>query len=158
MYGYRKTYLKYCIIQKGVFLLKIMICGSIGYGGIEKIKKLYSILKEKGFDTIDHLFEKDMDYSHINDFRCKPELSRNIVEHDLKHVSMADILVVIAHSPSYGTGMEMVIAKNNFKQIILLASDPLPTPWPVYYSDFVVNDEQELFQILDELEQRSLID
>lgn len=135
-----------------------MICGSIGYGGIEKIKKLYSILKEKGFDTIDHLFEKDMDYSHINDFRCKPELSKNIVEHDLKHVSMTDILVVIGHSPSYGTGMEMVIAKNNFKQIILLASDPLPTPWPVYYSDFVVKDEQELFQILDELEQRSLID
>ena len=46
--------------------------------------------------------------------------------------------------------MEMVIAKNNFKQIILLAVDPLPNSWPVYYSDFVVKDEQELFQTLDE--------
>ncbi len=37
-----------------------------------------------------------MDYSHINDFRDKPELSKDIVEHDLKHVSMAGVLVVIA--------------------------------------------------------------
>ena len=134
-----------------------MICGSIGYGGIEKIKKLYSILKEKGFDTIDHLFEKDMDYSHLNDFRDRPELSKKIVEHDLKHVSMADVLVVIANDPSYGTVMEIVIAKNNYKQIILLASDPLPTPWPVYFSDFIVKDEQELFQLLGNMEQRDIM-
>ena len=152
-----KTYLNYCIIQKGVFLLKIMICGSIGYGGIEKIKKLYAILKEKGFDTIDHILGKDMDYSHINDFRDKPELSKDIVEHDLKHVSMADVLVVLADSPSYGTGMEMVIAKNNCKQIILLAGDALPTPWPVYFSDFVVREEQELFQLLSKMERRGLL-
>jgi hypothetical protein len=137
---------------KGVFLLKIMICGSIGYGGIEKIKKLYAILKEKGFDTIDHLLGKNMDYSSINDFRDKPELSKDIVEYDLTHVSMADVLVVIADSPSYGTGMEMVIAKNNCKQIILLAINPLPTPWPVYFSDFIVRDEQELFQLLNEMD------
>ena len=134
-----------------------MICGSIGYSGIGKIKELYAILKDKGFDTIDHILEKNMDYSHINDFRCKPELSKNIVEHDLKHVSMADILVVIAHSPSYGTGMEMVIAKNNCKQIILLASDVLPTPWPVYFSDFILNDEQELFQLLSKMERRDTL-
>ena len=98
-----------------------------------------------------------MDYSHINDFRDKPELSKDIVEHDLKHVSMADVLVVIAVSPSYGAGMEMAIAKNNCKQIILLASYPLPTPWPVYFSDFVVKDEQELFQLLIKMERRGLL-
>ena len=65
-----------------------MICGSIGYGGIEKIKKLYDVLKEKGFDTMNHLLEKNMDNSHINDFRDKPELSKDVVEHDIKHVSM----------------------------------------------------------------------
>ncbi len=134
-----------------------MVCGSIGYGGIEKIQKLYALLKEKGFDTIGHLLEKDMDYSHINDFRDRPELSKGIVEHDLKHVSMADVLVVIANSPSYGTGMEIVIAKNNRKQIILLASNPLPTPWPVYFSDFIVKDEQELFQLLNTMEQRGVM-
>ena len=137
--------------------MKIMICGSIGYGGIEKIKKLYAILKEKGFDTIDHILDKNMDYSPINDFRDKPELSKKIVEHDLNHVSMADVLVVIADSPSYGAGMEMVIAKNNCKQIILLASDTLPTPWPVYFSDFMVKDEQELFQLLSKMERRGLL-
>ncbi len=133
-----------------------MVCGSIGYGGVEKIKILYTALKEKGFDSINHLLDNDMDYSHINDFRGKPELSKNIVEHDLKHVGMADVLVVIADSPSYGTGMEMAIAKMNCKQIVLLASDPLPTPWPVYFSDFVVKDEQELFQLLNKMERRGL--
>jgi len=134
-----------------------MICGSIGYGGIEKIKELYAILKDKGFDTIDHILDKNMDYSHINDFRDKPELSKDIVEHDLKHVSMADVLVVIADSPSYGTGMEMLIAKNNFKRIVLLAIDALPTPWPVYFSDFIVKDEQELFQLLSKMERKGLL-
>ena len=134
-----------------------MICGSIGYGGIEKIKKLCAVLKERGFDTIDHILGKNMDYSSINDFRDKPKLSKDIVEHDLKHVSMADVLVVIANSPSYGAGMEMVIAKNSCKQIILLASESLPTPWPVYFSDFIVNDEQELFQLLSKMERRDLL-
>ena len=134
-----------------------MVCGSIGYGGIEKIQKLYDLLKAKGFDTANHLLEKDMDYSHINDFRDRPELSKGIVEHDLKNVSMADVLVVIANSPSYGTGMEIVIAKNNCKQIILLASNPLPTPWPVYFSDFIVKDEKELFRLLGNMEQRGVL-
>ena len=83
-----------------------------------------------------HLLSVPSDQSPMKDKtgeKCAvgQETSKNIVEHDLKHVGMADVLVVIAHSPSYGTGMEMVIAKNSFKQIILLASYPLPTPWPV---------------------------
>jgi hypothetical protein len=57
-----------------------MVCGSIGYGGIEKIKRIYKRLKENGFDTVDHLLEKDMDYSHIDDFRDKLKLSQVIVE------------------------------------------------------------------------------
>jgi diphthamide synthase subunit DPH2 len=60
---------------------------------------------------------------------------------------MADVLVVIACSPSYGAGMEVAIAKNNCKLIILLASYPIPTPRPVYFSDFVVKVEQKLFQL-----------
>ncbi len=53
-----------------------MVCGSIGYGGIEKIMGLYAVLTEKGFDAINHLLEKDMDYSHIYDFRDKLKLSQ----------------------------------------------------------------------------------
>lgn len=48
-----------------------MVCGSIGYGGIEKIRKLYTVLTEKGFNAINHLLEKGMDYSHTYDFRDK---------------------------------------------------------------------------------------
>ncbi|MBA3978781.1 MAG: nucleoside 2-deoxyribosyltransferase [Nitrosopumilus sp.] len=125
-----------------------MVCGSIGYGGIEKIRGLYTVLKEKGFDTINHLLEKDMDYSHINDFRDKRKLSQAIVEHDLDCIDNADVLVVILNSPSYGTAMEMLIAKDKGKRIVLLAKDSVPTPWPIYVSDFIVRDEQELFQLL----------
>jgi nucleoside 2-deoxyribosyltransferase len=125
-----------------------MVCGSIGYGGIEKIRGLYTVLKEKGFDTINHLLEKDMDYSHINDFRDKRKLSQAIVEHDLDCIDNADVLVVILNSPSYGTAMEMLIAKDKGKKIVLLAKDSVPTPWPIYVSDFIVRDEQELFQLL----------
>ena len=53
-----------------------MVCGSIGYGGIEKIRRLYAVLTERGFDSINHLLEKDMDYSHIYDFRDKLKLSQ----------------------------------------------------------------------------------
>jgi nucleoside 2-deoxyribosyltransferase len=133
-----------------------MVCGSIGYGGIEKIQKLYDLLKAKGFDTANHLLEKGMDYSHINDFRDWPELSKGIVEHDLRHVDMADVLIVVANGPSYGTGMEMAVAKDAGKKIILLADDPMPTPWPVHFSDFVVRGEQELFQLLSCMQEEGL--
>jgi nucleoside 2-deoxyribosyltransferase len=131
-----------------------MVCGSIGYGGIEKIKRLYKVLKEKGFDTVNHLLEKDMDYSHINDFRDKQEISQVIVEHDLECIDNADVLVVLVNGPSYGTAMEMLIAKGKGKRIVLLAKDPVPTPWPIYFSDFIVRDEQELYQLLNETGQQ----
>ncbi len=132
-----------------------MVCGSIGYGGIEKIRGLYTVLKEKGFDTINHLLEKDMDYSHINDFRDKRKLSQAIVEHDLDCIDNADVLVVILNSPSYGTAMEMLIAKDKGKKIVLLANGSVPTPWPIYFSDFIVRDEQELFQLLHKFRQQA---
>lgn len=75
--------------------------------GIEKIRRLYAVPTEKGFDATDHLLEKDMDYSHIYDFRDKLKLSQVIVEHDLECIDNADVLVVIVNSPSYGTAMEM---------------------------------------------------
>ena len=132
-----------------------MFCGSIGYGEIEKIRRLYSVLTEKGFDAINHLLEKDMDYSHIYDFRDKLKLSQVIVEHDLECMDNADVLVVIINSPSYGTAMEMLIAKGKGKKIVSLAKDSVPTPWPIYFSDFIVRDEQELFRLLNEIRQQN---
>lgn len=128
-----------------------MVCGSIGYGGINEIRRLYALLREKGYDIVDHLIEKGMDYSDINDFRDKKELSHEIVKHDLEYVNKSDIIIVVANSPSYGTAMEMLIAKEKGKKVIVLAKDPIPTPWPINFSDFIVKDEFELIKLLDKL-------
>jgi nucleoside 2-deoxyribosyltransferase len=128
-----------------------MVCGSIGYGGVDKIRKMYSLLRRKGFDIVDHLVHKGMDYSDIRDFRDKKELSQQIVIHDLQFVEKADVIVVIANRPSYGTAIEMYMAKNSNKKVILLAGDPVPTPWPVIFSDYVVRNEGDLITLLEEL-------
>lgn len=128
-----------------------MVCGSIGYGGINEIRRLYALLREKRYDIVDHLIEKGMDYSDINDFRDKKELSHEIIKHDLEYVNKSDIIIVVANSPSYGTAMEMLIAKEGGKKVIVLAKDPIPSPWPINFSDFIVKDESELIKLLDKL-------
>lgn len=129
------------------FYLKVMVCGSIGYGGVDEIRRPYNLIHEKGFDVVNHLVEKGMDYSDIDDFRDKIELCQEIVKHDLEYVNKVDIRVILASSPSYGTAMEMLIAKDKGKRIILLAKDKVPTPWPINFSDFIVRGEQELFEL-----------
>lgn len=133
--------------------MKIMVCGSIGYGGVHEIRQMYSFLGNEGFDIIDHLVSRGMDYSDIEDFRDKKDLSHEIVDHDLEFIKKADVLVVLSKRPSYGTGIEMFIAKNSGKQVILFAKEPVPTPWPVNFSDRIITCEQELIKLLHELEE-----
>jgi hypothetical protein len=128
-----------------------MVCGSIGYGGIDKIRKIYSLLRQKGFDIVDHLVHKGMDYSDIRDFRDKKELSQQIVSHDLQYLEKVDVVIVLTDRPSYGAGIEMYIARNLNKKVILMAKDPLPTPWPVNFSDYVVRSENRLIMLLEQL-------
>ena len=128
-----------------------MVCGSIGYGGVDEIRRIYSLLHQKGFDIVDHLVHKRMDYSDIADFRDMKELSQQIVNHDLQFVEKTDVIVVVANRPSYGTAIEMYIAKNSNKKVILLASNPVPTPWPVNFSDYVVRNEGDLIALFEEL-------
>jgi nucleoside 2-deoxyribosyltransferase len=106
---------------------------SIGYGDISDIKNLYAFLVSNGFSIVDHIVHKGMDYSHICDFRDKQDLSSKIVKHDLKYIENSDAVVVIANGPSYGTAIEMFVAKGLSKKIILFAKDPVPTPWPVCF-------------------------
>jgi hypothetical protein len=134
--------------------MKIMVCGSIGYDGINEIRQLYLFLGKEGFGIIDHLASKGMDYSDIKDFRDKKDLSNQIVKHDLEFIKKSDVLVVLANRPSYGTGIEMFIAKNSGKRVMLLAKEPVPTPWPVNFSDRIVTSEHELVKSLHELEQK----
>lgn len=129
-----------------------MVCGSIGYGGIQHIREFYSILLKEGFDVLRHVEEKSMDYSDIQDFRDKRDLSKEIVNHDLEYVKKADVIVVMmSKTPSYGTWMEMYVAKMAGKKVILVANEPIPTPWPIHFSDYIVNDMKELIKKLHEL-------
>ncbi|MGA7367925.1 MAG: nucleoside 2-deoxyribosyltransferase [Nitrososphaeraceae archaeon] len=128
-----------------------MVCGSIGYGGVDKIRQMYTILRRKGFEIVDHLVHKGMDYSDVRDFRNKKELSQQIVSHDLQYIEKADVIIVVANGPSYGTGIEMYIAKNLNKKVILLANDPVPTPWPVNFSDYITRNEDGLITLLEQL-------
>jgi nucleoside 2-deoxyribosyltransferase len=131
-----------------------MVCGSMGYGGVNDIKNLYDFLKNSGFSIVDHMVHKGMDYSDIKDFRDKRDLSHQIVNHDLEYIEKSDVVIVISNSPSYGTGIEMFVAKNTGKKIILLAKDPVPTPWPVHFSDYIVTTEDELIKLLHDLEKK----
>jgi hypothetical protein len=42
----------------------------------------------------------------------------------------------------------MFVAKSLGKKIILFAKDPVPTPWPVHFSDHIATSEDQLFLIL----------
>ena len=132
-----------------------MICGSIGYGGLWYIEDLYSFLCGKGFDVVNHIMDRRMNYSAIKDFRRRKRLSGKIVEHDLNYVRQADVLVVIADRPSYGTAIEVFIAKKYGKKIILLAKDPIPTPWLVNFSDYILTSQDGLVRLLHRLEKNS---
>ncbi|HET7149410.1 MAG TPA: nucleoside 2-deoxyribosyltransferase [Candidatus Nitrosopolaris sp.] len=125
-----------------------MVCGSIGYGGIDDVRRFYTLLATEGFEIVDHIVGKEMDYSDIKDFRNKKELSHQIVNHDLEYVKKADVLIVLASPPSYGAAIEMFVAKNSGKKIILLAKDPVPTPWSINFSDYVVTTEEALIKLL----------
>ena len=129
-----------------------MLCGSIGYGGINEIKDLYTLLVNKGFSVIDHIVHTGTDYSRIKDFRDKQDLSFKIINSDLKYIENSDAIVAIANGPSYGTAIEIFVAKNLGKKIILFAKDPVPTPWPVYFSDHIATSEEQLYGILRNLD------
>ena len=129
-----------------------MICGSIGHGGVENIKNFYNFLKNESFDVLEHIQAEGMDYSHISDFRDKKELSQKIVDHDLEFVKKADVVVVLVDVPSYGTAVEMYIAKKLGKKIILFGEKPVPTPWPIYFSDRIIKTKEDLVKELRKIE------
>ena len=129
-----------------------MVCGSIGHGGIGDIRYFHSLLKKEGFDIIDHISVEGMDYSDTRDFRDKKDFSSKIVNHDLEYVKESDILVILAYRPSFGTAIEMFVAKNSKKPVIVFAKESVPTPWPINFSDYIVTAEEELITLLRQLD------
>ena len=133
-----------------------MVCGSIGYSGkADDIRNMYLFLNSKGFSITSHLTQDEtMNYSDITDFRNKENLSRQIVNHDLRYIKKTDVIVVIGNGPSYGAAIEMFVAKKSGKKVILFAKDPIPTPWPINYSDYRVKNEDELIELLHKLQNK----
>lgn len=129
--------------------MKIMVCGSMKGNGITKILKMRKFLEEKGFETIKQ-FSKGKDYSNIHDFREKTILAKNIIKHDLACIKKADVLVVLPE-PSFGTSIEMFVAKNAKKKIILFSSKPVSSPWPIGFSDIVITNKNDLVRKLHEM-------
>jgi nucleoside 2-deoxyribosyltransferase len=87
---------------------------------------------------LDHISEKNMDYSGISDFRDRQQLAKNIAEHDLDFIDKSDLAVVISNGPSYGTAIEMYFAYQLGKPVIFYSKKPVPTPWPVAFSNSII--------------------
>jgi dihydrodipicolinate reductase len=129
--------------------MKIMVCGPIGGVGIGKILEMREFLESSGFETVKQ-FSKGKDYSKIQDFRKKTTLVKKIIKHDLDCIKKADVLVVLPE-PSFGASIEMFVAKNAKKKVILFSSKPVPSPWPVAFSDVVVTSKNELVRKLNKM-------
>lgn len=129
--------------------MRIMVCGSMRGVGISRILRMREFLEKKGFETVKQ-FSKGKDYSHIRDFREKTMLVKNIIKHDLACIKKADVLIVLPE-PSFGTSIEMFVAKNAKKKVILFSNKPVPSPWPIGFSDMVVTSKNELVSKLHEI-------
>jgi len=138
-------------IARAYDYMKIMVCGSIGYGGLDQVRETYLLLRDEGFDIVDNIVSKCMDYSRIKDFRNRKALSHRIVTYDLELIKKTDVLVVLSTRPSYGTGIEAYIGRNSGKHVILFAKSLVPTPWPIVFSDYIVQNEDELIKVLYKL-------
>lgn len=134
--------------------MRIMVCGAIGLGGINKIRQLYFFLRDEGFEIINHTDVKEMDYSGVRDFRDKKNLSRKIVQHDLRYVKQSDVIVILPDIPSHGTAIEMFVGKKEGTKIILLTKKPIPTPWLVNFSDHIVSNKNELVKLLHKIQKQ----
>ena len=94
-----------------------------------------------------------MDYSDVGDFRDDKSLSEKIVKHDLEYIDQADIIVVITERPSFGTAIEQYHAYSKKKDVVLFSEKPVPTPWPIHFSTYIVKSKEELIKILIKINQ-----
>jgi len=133
--------------------MKIIVCGPIGYSGADKIRELQSYLRERGYEVLDQL---KVDYSHVEDFRGKPEICYEIVRNDLEICERADVIVFIATNPSFGAMAEVVVSSLKGKPVIAFCPERVKSPWPLYFSTIVVEDEDELIKALESIKLRRI--
>ncbi len=133
--------------------MKVIVCGSVGYGGIDNIRKLQRFLKERGYDVLDQL---KLDYSEVDDFRDKPELWSKIVRNDLDFCEKADVIVLIATNPSFGAMAEVVVSAMKGKPVIAFCPKAVKSPWPLYFATAVAKSGEELLSVLESLKMRRI--
>jgi len=135
--------------------MKVMVCGSLGYeDNVQRIRELQAFLMEKNFKILDQLRGGALNYSHIRDFRDRKELATNIVEKDLELVKEADIVVAMCDVPSFGTAIELFVAKKLGKTVIAFSKQPVASPWPIVFSDYIVDTEENLSKLLQTLQNK----
>jgi len=133
-----------------VSFLKVLVCGSIGYGGVSRMKEVQSFLTRQGFSVIDQTAAW-MDYSEVKDFRGRRDLAERIVRRDLDAVEEADVVVAVCEAPSFGTAVEMFVAKQQGKKVVLFSEKEVRSPWPVRFSDRAATSVRDLLEVLREL-------
>ncbi len=129
--------------------MKVMVCGSIGYGHKEEIKRIQDLLRREGFEVVDQL---EYDYSHVEDFRDKLDLCGEIVRRDLELCEKADAIVLIVKHPSFGAMAEVVLSAIKGKPVIAFCPDKVRSPWPLHFASKIVRSEKELIEALKSLE------
>ncbi|MDI3502501.1 MAG: 7-cyano-7-deazaguanine reductase [Archaeoglobi archaeon] len=129
--------------------MKLIICGAVGYGGIERIRDLQEFLRENGYEVIDQF--RDADYSYVEDFRDRAELSRKIIERDLKRIEEADVLILIADSPSFGASIEAFLFSMKGRTVIAYAENPARSPWSLAFARRICRNREELLKALKEM-------
>jgi len=133
--------------------MRVMVCGSIGYGGVDDIREVQRFLREKGFEVVDQL---EVDYTEVEDFRDRPELWEEIVKSDLNFCSEADAIVLVAKNPSFGAMAEVVISSMKGKPVVAYCPDKVKSPWPLYFADRLARTLDEVAKALEELRKKPI--
>ncbi len=126
--------------------MHVIVCGSVGYGGMDEIRSIQDLLRKNGYEVLDQL---KLDYSDVEDFRDRKELWSKIVQNDLKFCDKADVVVLIAHRPSFGAMAEVVVSAMKGKPIVAFCPKAVKSPWPLYFSTAIAKDEDELLRVLE---------
>ncbi|RLI71349.1 hypothetical protein DRO97_09955, partial [Archaeoglobales archaeon] len=126
--------------------MRIIVCGSVGYGGIEKIRELQEFLRKKGYEVIDQF--ENTDYSYVDDFRDKLELCKKIIQIDLKLIDKVDVLVLIADHPSFGSAIEAYNFSMSGKPVIAYAENKVRSPWSLFFTQKVCKKKEELVEVI----------
>jgi len=132
--------------------MKVLVCGSVGYGGIERIEEIQNFLKQNGIEVIDQF--KGTNFVSVKDFKGKEKLARKIVENDLRKCKEADLIVLIAEKPSFGTGIEAYFSHFKGKPIIAFSSTEVSSPWPIHFSEKTVGNKKSLLEAIKSFEEK----